>query len=213
MGVSVLGRSAFHVGLRAEAVARRRGDVGVADELLMARVDAGSTEAFEVLYDRFYERAQSVAWWFCREDGLAEDALCEAFLSVWRGEAGDDPARGTTAAWLLSVVRRCALDALRGLVAEPPDSRSEVVALAVYGRLTVPEIARVVDLPVATVKRHMRLGVDELRAGIEPRTTAVTLEHGQPPGGPKPMLEAAGGSGRRAAPADAVKDAARGNRP
>ncbi len=45
--------------------------------------------------------------------GLPEDAMQEAFLAVWQSVDSLQPARGSVASWLLSVVRYRAIDVLR----------------------------------------------------------------------------------------------------
>jgi RNA polymerase sigma-70 factor, ECF subfamily len=54
------------------------------DEEVMAAVKAESVDAFEVLYDRYHERAYRIARAVCRDDGRAEDAVQEAFGSIWK---------------------------------------------------------------------------------------------------------------------------------
>jgi RNA polymerase sigma-70 factor (ECF subfamily) len=79
----------------------------------MAQVSAGSVEAFGELYDRFCNRAYGVAFSVCRDQGRAQDAVQEAFLSVWRARASYRSQEGTVAAWLLTVVRYRAIDLAR----------------------------------------------------------------------------------------------------
>ena len=57
------------------------------DDQLMKRIQSGSADAFEALYDRYYARAYRVAWSVCRDDGRAEEAVQEAMVSVWRNAA------------------------------------------------------------------------------------------------------------------------------
>jgi RNA polymerase sigma-70 factor (ECF subfamily) len=83
------------------------------DELLMAQVKAGSVEAFEELYERYRGRAYRVAWSVCHDPSRSEDAVQEAFISVWSDRAKYLPQRGTVAAWLLTAVRYRAIDASR----------------------------------------------------------------------------------------------------
>ena len=54
------------------------------------------------------------------------------------------------------------------LLAQLPDAQCEVITLAFYGELTHSEIAAHLDLPAGTVKGRMRLGLQRLRADIEP---------------------------------------------
>lgn len=83
------------------------------DDLLMARVKGGSVDAFEVLYDRYSARAYRLARSICHDQGHAEDAIQEAFLSLWKSRAAYQPQRGTVAAWLLTAVRYRAIDVTR----------------------------------------------------------------------------------------------------
>lgn len=80
------------------------------DKELMARVSAGSVEAFEKLYDRYCNRAYRLALSVCREDGRAQGAVQDAFLSIWRSRSSYRKQRGTVAAWVLTVVRNRATD-------------------------------------------------------------------------------------------------------
>jgi RNA polymerase sigma-70 factor, ECF subfamily len=87
----------------------------VADEdcHLVAEVQAGSVEAFGQLYERYADRAYRVAMSLSRDKECAEDAVHDAFISIWRGAASYRPERGPVAAWLLVAVRHRAIDSLR----------------------------------------------------------------------------------------------------
>lgn len=86
---------------------------GPRDAVLMEQIAEGSLGAFEELYDRYNTHAYRVAWAICQEVGLAEDAMQEAFLSVWQKCDSFQPALGSVASWLLSVVRHRAIDVIR----------------------------------------------------------------------------------------------------
>jgi RNA polymerase sigma-70 factor, ECF subfamily len=83
------------------------------DDLLMSQVKGASVDAFEVLYDRYSARAYRVARSICHDQGHAEDAIQEAFLSLWKSRAAYQPQRSTVAAWLLTAVRCRAIDVAR----------------------------------------------------------------------------------------------------
>lgn len=83
------------------------------DDKLMREIRTGSTIAFEELYDRYSDRAYRVARSVCYDSARAEDAVQEAFTSVWRNPSTYRPDRGTVAAWLLSGVRYKAIDVAR----------------------------------------------------------------------------------------------------
>lgn len=83
------------------------------DDELMARVQAGSSDAFARLYDRYRDRSYRIASSVCHDRGRAEDAVQEAFISIWRSRDTYRAQQGTVAAWLLTVVRHRAIDAIR----------------------------------------------------------------------------------------------------
>jgi len=85
----------------------------VSDDQVMARVRAGSVSAFGVLYDRFHVRAYRIARSVCRDDGRAEEAVQESFLSIWKTRANYEAKKGTVAAWVLTVTRYRAIDVAR----------------------------------------------------------------------------------------------------
>lgn len=82
------------------------------DDQVMAAVKAGSLAAFKVLYDRYGDRVYRVARSVCRDDRRAQDAVQEAFISIWRTRANYDDRR-TVAAWVLTVARTRAIDVAR----------------------------------------------------------------------------------------------------
>jgi RNA polymerase sigma-70 factor (ECF subfamily) len=85
----------------------------LADEDLMPLVGRKDPAAFEVFYDRHGGAAYSLAHRIVGNQALAEDVTQEAFLSIWRSEAGFDRTRGSVRAWALGIVRNRAIDALR----------------------------------------------------------------------------------------------------
>lgn len=96
------------------AYAARAPSSGPDDRELMEQVQSGSTDAFEQLYDRYCRRAYRVARAVCGDDGRAEGAVQEAFMSIWRNRSAYRPERGTVASWLVCVVHYRAIDIARG---------------------------------------------------------------------------------------------------
>ncbi len=85
----------------------------LADEELMALVQAGNADAFEVVYDRHCDAAFSLAYRTCGRRATAEDVLQETFLALWRTGARYNRARGSVRNWILRIVHNRAIDALR----------------------------------------------------------------------------------------------------
>jgi RNA polymerase sigma-70 factor (ECF subfamily) len=79
------------------------------DAWLMREVQAGERPALGELYDRFAPRAYRTALSVCHDHDCAQDAVQDAFLSMWSSRATYQPARGSVAAWAMSVVRHRAL--------------------------------------------------------------------------------------------------------
>ena len=85
----------------------------LADEDLVARVARGDDSALAALYDRFGSIAYGLALRVVRDRTLAEDAVQEAFLAVWRGARGFERSRGSARTWILTLVHRRAVDRVR----------------------------------------------------------------------------------------------------
>ena len=74
---------------------------------------AGRVDALRRLYEHEADRLLGVALRLVRRRDLAEDVVHDAFVQVWRQAARFDPARGSGRAWLSTIVRNGALNALR----------------------------------------------------------------------------------------------------
>ncbi len=85
------------------------------DEELVRGVARIEPAPFEVLYERHGAAAFGLARRMLGSQGLAEDAVQEGYISLWRGAARYDPARGSVRAWLLGMVRNRSIDMLRRL--------------------------------------------------------------------------------------------------
>lgn len=133
------------------------------DDQLVRRTAGSDPRALAELYDRHSPTALALARTILGP-ARAEDAVQDAFTSIWRGASSFDPARGLARAWLLSVVRNRSLDILRAGVSDarradaarherpPPDSDPalsaavrEDEAIAVHAAVrTLPADQRIV---------------------------------------------------------------------
>ena len=84
------------------------------DAQLMAEVAHVKPAAFAELYDRHSVAAYSLARRIVGA-GHADDAVQDAFLTVWRNAAMYDESRGAVRSWLLGMVRNRSIDTLRRL--------------------------------------------------------------------------------------------------
>jgi RNA polymerase sigma-70 factor, ECF subfamily len=55
---------------------------------------------------------------------------------------------------------------LRGAIGKLPDPQSKVIELAYFGGFSHSEIARILGLPMGTVKGRMRLGLEKIRGEL-----------------------------------------------
>ncbi|MBA3746001.1 MAG: sigma-70 family RNA polymerase sigma factor [Solirubrobacterales bacterium] len=83
------------------------------DNEIMAAVKAGSVDALGVLYERYCDRAYRIARAVCRDDGRAQEAVQETFISIWMTRGSYAQQRGKVAAWVLTVARNRAIDIAR----------------------------------------------------------------------------------------------------
>lgn len=125
----------------------------------MQLVAVGETHAFEAIFDRHAPVACALAYRICGRRPLAEDVVQEAFLSLWRCGARYDPTRGSVRAWLLSVVRHAAIDAVRRAYVR--DSRSAPDE-------QLDERTGTAELTEAEVVRRDRLGLQKLEVVLHP---------------------------------------------
>ena len=85
----------------------------LSDEALVALLARGDEGALAELYDRFGAVAFGLALRVVRDTALAEDAVQEAFLTVWRTASRFVAERGKARTWILTLVHRRAVDVVR----------------------------------------------------------------------------------------------------
>jgi RNA polymerase sigma-70 factor (ECF subfamily) len=95
------------------------------DELLLDRVAGGDRAAFELLYRRYARAMLGLALRRLGDRGRAEDAVQEAFTSVWRSARSYDSRRGPGAPWLYAVARNAIVDRARAQVDPTGEPRDE----------------------------------------------------------------------------------------
>jgi RNA polymerase sigma factor (sigma-70 family) len=96
---------------RAQAGARELAHLS--DEALLALIARTDDGALAELYRRFGQIAYGLAFRILRDDALAQDAVQEAFLSVWRAADRFAAERAKPRTWLLTLVHRRAVDLVR----------------------------------------------------------------------------------------------------
>ena len=96
-----------------EELGRVRAGEEAADQLALAQSAAGNSEAFMRLLDRHAAACLAVARQVLRDKDMADDAVQEAFLDLWRHAGRYDPGRYSIGPWLVMLSRRRAVDRVR----------------------------------------------------------------------------------------------------
>jgi RNA polymerase sigma factor (sigma-70 family) len=79
----------------------------------LARCAGGDRAALRLIFDMEAARMTGVAFRILRRRDLAEEAVQEAFLRIWRLARSFDPARGNGRTWIYAVLRNRALSLLQ----------------------------------------------------------------------------------------------------
>jgi RNA polymerase sigma-70 factor (ECF subfamily) len=92
---------------------RSRDLAHLSDEALVALVARSDDAALAELYDRVGGAAYGLAYRVLRDETLAQDAVQDAFLALWRTAGSFLPERAKASTWILTLVHRRAVDLVR----------------------------------------------------------------------------------------------------
>jgi RNA polymerase sigma-70 factor (ECF subfamily) len=92
---------------------------GSDDAALLLAIAGRDKTAFQTLYERYAAQALGLAIRMLGDRAAGEDVLQESFLKIWHNADKFDVARGSVKTWVLTVVQRSAIDALRRKRARP----------------------------------------------------------------------------------------------
>jgi RNA polymerase sigma factor (sigma-70 family) len=135
----------------------------LSDEALVALVARADEGALAELYDRFGHLAYGLALRIVRDPALAEDAVQDAFLTVWCSAARFVPERAKASTWILTLVHRRAVDVVRK---EQP-RRAEPIEVAPQASANVTEDEAWLRLQRARVQDALRQLPDQQREALE----------------------------------------------
>ena len=93
--------------------------IAMSDGELLVAVGEGSSEAFEELHGRYRRAMLGLARSRLRDWGRAEDAVQDAFASIWRASSTYRPDLGPGAPWVYAVARNAIISRGRKRF-EPP---------------------------------------------------------------------------------------------
>jgi RNA polymerase sigma factor (sigma-70 family) len=148
----------------APAESRSRELAHLSDEALISLVASSDDAALAELYDRFGRVAYGLALRILRDEALAQDAVQEAFLAVWRSADRFLAERAKASTWILTLVHRRAVDLVRREErrrGEPLESAPEPVSSA------TAEDEATLDFQRRVVQEALKRLPDEQREALE----------------------------------------------
>lgn len=166
------------------------------DICLIAKFLDGSESAFEELFRKYQGRLFSLCRHFLGSEADAEDAVQDAFLSIYHalGRFRGDSAFYT---WAYGITARCCLShrrrnrrpmerlddipepsedrgrsdidriVVREAVSKLPDQHRIVLVLKYYEQLSMEEIGRVLDCPVERIRMRLHRARNALRGVLD----------------------------------------------
>jgi RNA polymerase sigma-70 factor (ECF subfamily) len=154
--------SGYATGVVADSAAA----TAVTDEQLLRRLAVGPDEvALSELYDRYQAAMYGLAMRITNDSALAQDAVQEAFVGVWRNAARYTEGRASVRTWMLSITHHRAIDVVRRRKPVSPLPEIEQVNEALTVPDVWPEVARASD--AAAVRAAMADLPDAQRKTIE----------------------------------------------
>jgi RNA polymerase sigma factor (sigma-70 family) len=102
-------------------IMRTSNHAGLADDALVAGLAIEDADAATAFVRRFQAKVFGMAISVTHDPLLAEDVAQEAFLRAWRSATTYDGMRGSVSAWLLTITRNAAIDAVRARRSVPAD--------------------------------------------------------------------------------------------
>ena len=117
----------------------------ISDEGLLERLAGGDEAALSELYDRYQAQMYGLALRITNDTSLAEDAVQEAFLGIWRNAARYSASKASVRTWLLSIAHHRAIDSIRRRRATSPLPETEDGAGLPSAPDVWPEVARASD--------------------------------------------------------------------
>ncbi len=163
---------------------------------LITRTAEGDREAFRSLYDQTSGWMLAISMKILRRRDLAEEAIQDAFVSIWKQAERYDRTSGSPRGWMATITRRRAIDRLRaspwlarenseipdaaGIIARLPErlalrqclerldarTRHSICLAYLYG-LSHSELSEKTGLPLGTIKSRLRRGLMSLKECLE----------------------------------------------
>jgi RNA polymerase sigma-70 factor (ECF subfamily) len=115
------------------------------DQLLIAAIARGESQALEVLYDRYSGVVYRLAFRMLKHREQSEEIVQEVFWRVWRRSASFERERGRVAQWIFGIAHNLCIDEMRRMRARPnpvyDDENHPVIQQLVDDQVDVPAAA------------------------------------------------------------------------
>jgi RNA polymerase sigma-70 factor (ECF subfamily) len=83
------------------------------DEKFIQELKSRSEEAFAKLYDNYSGALYGILFRMLGKQEIAQDALQESFVKIWKNIESYDRTKGTVFTWMLNISRNHAIDVMR----------------------------------------------------------------------------------------------------
>lgn len=133
----------------------------------LLRFAAGERAAFDDLVRDYASPAYGVALKVLHDPALAEEAVQESFLRIWRNASRFEGARGSERTWILSVVRNQSIDMLRRRARHPETPLDAAPAALALRDPQEPWSALAANLRAAELRQGLAQLPAEQRGVIE----------------------------------------------
>ncbi|MEL6254127.1 MAG: sigma-70 family RNA polymerase sigma factor [Bacteroidota bacterium] len=117
------------------------------EQELVVALKRKERKALEYLYDHYSDALYGVILQIIQNDALAEDALQESFVKIWKKIESYDQSKGRLFTWLLRISRNTAIDLLRS-------KHHKVAKFALDSPLSITEKVQTESIPTD----HIGLG-------------------------------------------------------
>jgi RNA polymerase sigma-70 factor (ECF subfamily) len=115
------------------------------DQLLIAAVARGESQALEVLYDRYSGVVYRLAFRMLKHREQSEEIVQEVFWRVWRRSSSFERERGRVAQWIFGIAHNLCIDEMRRMRARPnpvyDDENHPVIQQLIDDQVDVPAAA------------------------------------------------------------------------
>jgi RNA polymerase sigma-70 factor (ECF subfamily) len=117
--------------------------IEIPDEVLMARVGDGETEALACLFHRYARLVRAVGYKILRDDSEADDLVQDVFLFIHQKSAVFDSFKSSARSWIVQMAYHRAIDRRRY-----PDSRH------FYSQVDLEDVGNELSAPGARSERY-----------------------------------------------------------